>query len=306
FYLIFSKIEKPDVIIGSTVHPFAAFFGCITAKFFKVPHVFEIRDLWPETFIDMNVWNRDSLISSFFYAVESFTVKRSSAFIVLSPMTTEYLVNRYEIQKEKVLLLPNGVNESFYNKKPSMCSSSVVGKITIKYVGGLDSVHGLDFLIDIAQFMSDDYNIVLVGDGKDKKRLVAKAESLRLKNVTFLEPVPKNEVPNVLSDSDLLFLSTADVFYGSENKLYEYMSSAKPIIVASNASHNNPVIDLDCGLVLNRDDIFNSSVRLKDYIAFNYNNFNEIGLRGRNYVIENRTIPMLSKQLLDFLNEIQI
>ena len=303
-YLLSSSFVKPDIIIGSTVHPFASLFGCLVAKFFKIPHVFEIRDLWPETFIDMNVWRKSSFISSFFYAVEKFTVKHSSAYIVLSPMTTSYLISRYQIEQDSVLLLPNGVNESFYKRQKVVDGFNVVDKVTIKYVGGLDSVHGLDFLIDLAKYLPVNYDVVLVGDGKDKARLVSKAKTLNLHNVTFLPPVPKSEVPKVLSDSDLLFLCTADVFYGSENKLYEYMAAAKPIVVASNASHNNPVIDLGCGIVLDRNDVLESSINLKDFVSINHDRFSSIGLKGYDYVIENRTTTALSKKLLRFLQGI--
>jgi len=300
-HLITSKFEKPDFIIGSTVHPFAGLIGCLVSKVLNVPHVFEIRDLWPETFVDMNVWDKNSFISRFFYSIEAFTVKNSSLYIALSPLTIDYLVNKFDIEPSKVLVLPNGVNESFCMNNDSLVSSDLSDEITIKYVGGLDSVHGLDFLLEIANFLPENYRITLIGDGKDKKRLMARAQSLNLTNVTFLPPVPKRDVPNIIQSSDLLFLSTADVFYGSENKLYEYMSAAKPIIVASNASHNNPVIDLGCGVALDRNDASGSSVKLQSYVTDNFDDFKAIGSRGYDYVINNRTTSILSKKLFDFL-----
>lgn len=307
-YLLFSRsrIERPNIIIGSTVHPFSSLFGCIIAKIYKVPHVFEIRDLWPESFIDMGLWRRDSFISNFFYAIEKFTVKYSQGYIVLSPMTVNYLCNKYNIRDDKILVLPNGVNENFYNHLPSNLTVSSDDKFIIKYVGGIDSVHGLEFLIDIAFYLNNDYQIILVGDGKDKQRLVSKVKSLNINNVIFLPPIAKNCVPNELANSDLLFLSTADVYYGSENKLYEYMSAAKPIIVASNAEHNNPVHELGCGIVLDRNNALDSSVNLKKYISENYKEFNKIGLNGYNYVINNRTSSKLASKLFDFLSGVKL
>lgn len=305
-YLLFSRFEKPSFIIGSTVHPFAGLIGCLLAKLFRVPHVFEIRDLWPETFIDMNVWYKHSLMSRFFYAIESFTVKNSSAFIVLSPLTIDYLKDRYNVEPSNVLLLPNGVNESFCLGNKTIPSSNLREEVHIKYVGGLDSVHGLDFLLEVAKCLPAHYKVTFVGDGKDKGRLMARANSLSLDNVTFLPPVAKQDVPNVLKDSNLLFLSTADVFYGSENKLYEYMSAGKPIIVASNATHNNPVVVLDCGIVLDRNDSEGSSRKLEAYVAENAKDFNEIGERGYDYVINNRTTSILAEKLFKFLQSIDL
>lgn len=304
-HLIFTRFDKPNVIIGSTVHPFAGLIGSIVSRFLKVPHVFEIRDLWPETFIDMNVWKKNSILSRIFYSIESYTVRNSNAFIVLSPMTIDYLVDKYNVDKSKILLLPNGVNDSFYDIKNSFHSLKSRGDISIKYVGGLDSVHGLDFLIELAVLLPEGFNVTLVGDGKDKDRLIAKTKLLGLKNVEFLPPVPKKDVPRVMNNSDLLFLSTADVFYGSENKLYEYMAVAKPIVVASNAEHNNPVIDIGCGVVLDRRDPNGSANKLIDYVQKNAVRFNNIGMLGHDYVIKNQTVTILSNRLMKFLQGVR-
>lgn len=304
-HLIFTRFDKPNVIIGSTVHPFAGLIGSIVSRFLKVPHVFEIRDLWPETFIDMSVWKKDSIISKLFYSIESYTVRNSNAFIVLSPMTIDYLVDKYNVDKSKILLLPNGVNDSFYDIKNSFHSLKSRGEISIKYVGGLDSVHGLDFLVDLAVLLPEGFNVILVGDGKDKDRLIAKTKLLGLKNVEFLPPVPKKDVPRVMNNSDLLFLSTADVFYGSENKLYEYMAVAKPIVVASNAEHNNPVIDIGCGVVLDRRDPTGSANKLIDYVHKNAGSFDNIGMLGHDYVIKNQTVTILSNKLMKFLQGVR-
>lgn len=305
-HLLRFRYKKPDIIIGSTVHPFAALVGCLIAKFYKIPHVFEIRDLWPETFIDMQLWKKNSLLSRFFFSIEKFTVNRSTAFLTLSPMTNDYLMKKYGVNEGDILLLPNGVNERFYkhldlNGKDSVLKENRENRVLIKYVGGIDSVHGLEFLIDLASSLPSNYRVELIGDGKDKERLQFKVKELAIGNVTFLPPIPKSSVPAELKNSDLLFLSTADVFYGSENKLYEYMSAAKPIIIASNANHNNPVHDLGCGIVLDRSNVCESADKLKKYIRANHSGFGDIGMLGYNYVVKNRTIPILADSLHNFL-----
>lgn len=56
-----NNITKPDVIIGSSVHPFAAVAAALLAKKYSVPFVFEVRDLWPETLVAMGRWSEHSL-----------------------------------------------------------------------------------------------------------------------------------------------------------------------------------------------------------------------------------------------------
>src|SRR4030042_2191518 len=63
-------IGKPDVIVGSTVHPFAPLISAFIARRLHVPFILEIRDLWPQTFIDMGVWRPYSLMSIVFRCIE--------------------------------------------------------------------------------------------------------------------------------------------------------------------------------------------------------------------------------------------
>lgn len=294
-------IDKPDIIIGSTVHPFASLVASKFAKKYKVPFVFEIRDLWPQTFIDMNLWAKDSIKSKVFKYIEKITVNRSDRVIVLSPLTIEYLAREYNYDKDNILLLPNGINDNFIIP----ISQKYDNKINIIYLGGIDKVHGLEFLIDLAfSLKNEDIDFNIYGDGKERKNLESMVNEKELINIDFKGSVPKTEVPETLSKANLLFVSTSNVLYGSENKLYEYMATGKPIVVATVGEHNNPIKDIDCGLALDREDIKQASSDLLDFIKNNKNNFVDIGKNGQDYVKENRRMSILGKKLETLCKEV--
>lgn len=56
------ELPRPDVIVGSSVHPFAAVAGALLARRLSVPFIFEVRDLWPQTLIDLGVCEMDRLL----------------------------------------------------------------------------------------------------------------------------------------------------------------------------------------------------------------------------------------------------
>jgi len=294
------RLEKPEYIIGSTVHPFASFIASKFAKKYNSNFIYEIRDLWPQTFIDMKLWKENSFITLFFKYFEKKAVKDSNKIIVLSPLTIDYLIKEYSYDKEKVLLLPNGINSSFILPIEQTFDKN----INITYLGGIDKVHGLEFLIDLAAKLENESIIFnIYGDGKERiylERLVNKKELTKIK---FRGSVSKVDVPNKLKEANLLFLSTSNVLYGSENKLYEYMAVGKPIIVASSAMHNNPIKEIDCGLSLDRNNIDKAASDLVDFIKLNKKNFINYGYNAQEYVKKNRTIKILSKKLQNFINE---
>ena len=295
------NLETPDLIIGSTVHPFASLIASQFSKIYKVPFIFEIRDLWPQTFIDMNLWSKNSIKSKVFKYIEKVTVKRSDRIIVLSPLTIKYLNNEYGYEKNRILLLPNGINDNFLLP----INQEFKDKINITYLGGIDKVHGLEFLIQLADQLKDtniEFNIY--GDGKERTNLESMVNEKKLLNVHFKGSVPKVEVPETLSKANLLFVSTSNVLYGSENKLYEYMATGKPIVVATTGEHNNPIKNIDCGVSLDRENINKASNDLIEFINVNKNNFVNIGENGQNYVKENRRMLILGNKLDQLCKEL--
>lgn len=295
------NLNKPDVIIGSTVHPFAPLIASRFAQQYNVPFIFEIRDLWPQTFIDMGIWTNNSIKSRLFKAIEYLTVSKADRIIILSPLTLNYLAEEYAYPQKDILLLPNGVNEKFIQKS----RQSINLPISITYVGGIDSVHGLDFLIDLADALrSEDIIFNIYGNGKEKTRLLTLSEKKNLSNIIWHDSIPKDEVPSKLSEANLLLLSTANVLYGSENKLYEYMASAKPIIFATSGMHNNPLDEVKCGLAIDKDDISQSAHKIKEFIAKQSEQFDILGMNGQRYVLEYRTIKVLVNKLESFLKGI--
>ena len=166
------------------------------------------------------------------------------------------------------------------------------------YIGGIDSVHGLDFIIDLAFELREESIVFdIFGDGKERQRLSKLSNAKKLSNIIWHGSITKNEVPSTLFEANLLLLSTANVLYGSENKLHEYMASAKPIIIATSGEHNNPLKDVDCGLLIDKENIEESAIKIKNFILKESNKFDILGKNGQEYVLKNRTINVLVDKL---------
>lgn len=295
------NLATPKYIIGSTVHPFSPIIALKFARKFKSKYFFEIRDLWPQTYIDMKLWKKTSIVARFFKYLEKISVKYSDKIIVLSPLTIGYLKKEYNYNKKRVLLLPNGVNKSYINKKGTEISSK---KINITYLGGIESVHGLEFMVDLAEKTNHkDIEFNIYGEGREKSYLKAKTLKNNINNIVWHNAVPKKVVPEILAKANLLFVSTSNVLYGSENKLYDYMASAKPIVLAIRGDHNNPIKEIGCGISLDRDDVSKSSLDLVNFVVNEHSNFKSLGKKGQDYVIKNRTIDLLTNQLVRFIKE---
>src|SRR6185312_13734923 len=64
--------QKPDVVIGTSVHPLAAFAACMVARKRRARFFFEVTDLWPETLIEFGMLRRSGLPARCLRALEKF------------------------------------------------------------------------------------------------------------------------------------------------------------------------------------------------------------------------------------------
>lgn len=303
-------LPKPDVVIGSSMHPFAALAGWRLARRYKARFIFEVRDLWPQTAVDMGAMKESGLPAKLLYTLEKFMYERAEKIIVLLPYAKEYIVSR-GISPEKVFWLPNGVNLDRFDHPSPLDPGSEVAKaferyrdrFKVVYVGAHGVPNGLDVILEAAKFIQDknaDIHFIMVGAGAEKGRLVNKARDLEITNITFCEPVPKQVVPTVLRSSDCLVFSipSFDIYrYGvSLNKSFDYLASAKPVVMAGNP-RNNIVKEANCGIAVEPE----NPKALADAIIEIYNmpeeKRKELGMNGRRYVEQHHSTKILAEKL---------
>ncbi len=301
--------EAPDIIIGSSVHPFAALAGYKLSNFYKTPFVFEVRDLWPQTLIELGKISSENPIVVILRKLEKYLYKKSDRIIVLLPRASDYIED-LGISGDKIVWIPNGVDiERFSFAKEN--NDNKKNKFIVSYVGSHGVANNLDTLIEAAKILQvngyKDILIRLVGSGAEKERLIRKAQILSLKNVVFEDPVSKVSVPYTLAKSDVLYfgLLGRNLFkYGiSSNKLFDYLAAGKPIVFASNAS-NNPIEEASAGISVtpeNPESVANAIIKLYN---MSESERKHMGKKGKEYVEKKYSIPVLVDKLESLLNSL--
>ena len=301
-------IPRPDVIIGCTVHPFAARMAENIARKFHVPFIFEIQDLWPQTFIDMGIWKEKGILSRVFRRIEKQTVRRARSIVVLSPLTTTYLKEHYGVNERNITLIPNGVNVNLYPKENSKLAEKNRGstdEMKLVYLGGIDVVHDLDTLFLVLSQLEKEgspVTLYMYGDGKRKDFFM---KHYPLPNIKWMGPVKKSQVPGALNGADVLYMSTARIYYGSENKLFEYLASGKPIICSVYTEHNNVVERVGAGISIQPGDIGALTAAVKKMQHLSTVELKNKGKKGRLYVEQHHQWPLLAQTFMDVIDKVQ-
>ncbi len=304
-----ANLSAPDVVIGSSVHPFAAVAGALLARRHDVPFVFEVRDLWPQTLIDMGRLKSDSFTAWALRKVEFWLYRRAARVVVLLPQAWQYIVP-LGIPKQNVVWIPNGVDLGLFPAPAAPMPSNV---FTLMYFGAHGQANGLDNVLHAMKVVQDDPTgqqvlLRMVGDGPLKPALMAQAQALGLRNVRFESPVPKSQIPALAAQADAFAIAVLDLpqlyRYGiSMNKIFDYLAASRPVVIASDAV-NNPVADAQAGLSVEAGKPDQLAKAILQIAAMSAEERHQMGLAGRSYVERNHDFGQLAAKLADVLDEV--
>jgi len=313
--------ENPEVILASSPHPFAGLAGWFLAKLKRAKFIFEVRDLWPETFVEVGGYSNKSIVVRLLRVLEKFLYQRAEKIVVLLPKASDY-ITRLGILSNKIVYIPNGISpESFSDtsaKLPQELGEIISdlkskGKLLVGYTGAHGIANALDTIIEAAEVLQDQgidkVHFLLVGDGPEKQGLAEKAGGLRLSNISFFDSIPKYAIPALLRVIDIAVLSMkkSDLYkYGmSINKLFDYMASAKPIIWTSN-SVNNPVAEANCGISVLPENPEQMAKAIMVLCDLSDDERRELGMKGYDYVMKYHSVPVLADKLLEAIEDVRL
>ena len=296
-----SLVNKPDVIIGSSVHLFAVYAAYKQAKKLKTPFIMEIRDIWPQTLIDMGISKRHPFIIGL-GVLEKFLYKKADKIITLLPDAHKH-IEKFKVDKENIVWISNGVDLSSFTELKRQRESD---RFLVTYLGSMGKANVLHTLLEVAQRLKDcDIEFQLIGEGALKTELQEYKEKYQLNKVHILDLVPKERVPQLLKDSDLLYVGLKDSplyrFGMSLNKLFDYLAAEVPIVFASTVEHN-PVEEAQAGLCIvpeDTDALQKAIVKMYEMREEERKSY----VRGNiNYIENNFSIQFLTDKLEKLLN----
>jgi glycosyltransferase involved in cell wall biosynthesis len=237
-------IEKPDIIIGVSVHPLAALTAYLLSRVKGARFMFEVTDLWPLTLVEFGLLSERNPVTWVLRALETFLFKRAERIILLLRDADKYVTTRGGI-REKFVWIPNGVEPSRYESLWDY-DGGASGKLIVMYLGGLVQSNAIHVILDAARILQDEkvenIRFILVGGGQEANRLKARARELDLRNLEFRGVVPKQELASVMREADA-FVSTLRRlslyrFGISLNKICDYLSSGRPVLFSGEVSYD--------------------------------------------------------------------
>jgi glycosyltransferase involved in cell wall biosynthesis len=232
-------VRRIDIVVGTSPQLFTACAAFLIGRFKRVPFVFELRDLWPESIRAVGAI-RSERVLGMLERLELFLYRKAALIVAVTHSFKRDLALR-GIDPDKIEVVNNGVDLARFSPAPR--DDELAGRLGLSqrfvagYVGTHGMAHGLDTLLGAAERLkadpeTQDVTIMLLGEGAEKGRLLESARSRGLDNVVFLDSVSKQEVVRHwrLLDVALIHLKSTPLFETViPSKLFEAMALGLPL-----------------------------------------------------------------------------
>ncbi len=233
-------VRGVDVVVGTSPQFFTACAAYLVSRLKRIPFVFELRDMWPESIKAVGAM-KDSAAIRFLERIEMFLYRKAARIVSVTHSFKKTLIAR-GINGDKIDVVTNGVDMSRFKpipKDPGLLRElGLAGKFVAGYVGTHGMAHHLETLLDAAEALRSTpdghiFHFILLGDGARKEALKEEAERRGLSNVTFVESVPKEQVARYWSvlDVSVIHLRKTELFTTViPSKLFECMGMGLPVL----------------------------------------------------------------------------
>lgn len=301
------RLPRPDVVVASSpsLPAAAAAAGVATAR--RARFLLEVRDLWPDSAVAMGLVTNPRVIGAA-RRMEHYCYRRADRIVALTEGIQQGVIDSGVVPAGRVSLITNGVDLDVVPTAPADVPVPDDAFVAM-FVGAHGTYSSLGTVLGAADLLRDDpgIQVVLVGGGDQKPALVEQAAQMGLDNVTFIDPVPKRQVPAFLARADTCLLPYQDreLFAGAlPNKVFDYLAASRPILASAPVGELTRLVDASgCGWNVAPEDPAAMAAAIRSAAA-DRADARARGERGRAYALEHYDRRALAARFVALVDEL--
>lgn len=292
-------VESPPLFLGIS--------GLILSRVKRARLIFNVSDLWPESAVHMGIIRPQSLSHRLSSLLEALCYRGAWLISGQSKSILDNIKQRFP--DKQFFHLSNGVDVAKFSKEQQTAEARAQlandDECVVLYAGLHGLAQGLDQILDAAKLLHSKTRLrfVLIGDGPEKERLLARAKHEHLANITFLPPRPAHDIPPLLASADIALIPLATYIPGAvPSKVYEAMASAIPIVLVAEGEAADIVRDNRAGFVVKPGNI----PELVDALSKLQNDPDcraELGSNGRAAAVQSYNRDKIVNRFIQYLQE---
>jgi colanic acid biosynthesis glycosyl transferase WcaI len=254
------RADRPNLLFVDSPPLTLGFSGWIASKLLRVPFVFNVADLWPDSVRDLGIIRDGPLLRAAEW-LEAKTYHEATYVNAVTMGIAEALRAKKRVPETKLRYLPNGIDAELFSPRAAderlRDELNVGDRHVFLYAGTHGIAQGLQNVLDAAELVTTQGVVVFVGAGPAKAALVEEARRRGLANVRFVGPVPLEEMPAYFSiaRAAIVPLVRSEVTRGARpSKLFPAFASGVPVIYSGEGEGAGIVSDAGAGIVTPPED----------------------------------------------------
>ncbi len=306
-WLLGLKVKDVDLVWGTSPPLSQGLTAWALARIQRAPFLFEVRDLWPQFAVAVGVLRHPILIQLSEW-LERLLYRHAERVMVNSP---GFIAHVQERGARRVELIPNGADPAMFDPRQDGADFRRVhgwgDRFLVLYAGAHGISNDLHVVLEAAERLAhkQDIQFVLLGDGKEKPALQARARERGLSNVAFLPPIPKSGMPSALAAADacIAILKPLEEYKTTyPNKVFDYMAAGRPIVLAIDGVIREVVEAAGCGIYAQPG---NPAALAEAILSLEADRLRarQMGMAGRRYLEENFSRQALGEKLITILED---
>ncbi len=304
-------LPPSDVLIATSPHFLTAVAGYGLARLRRLPFVFEVRDLWPESIVAVGALPAGHPVVQGLTLVEEQLYRAADEIVVVTQSFRERLVAR-GVPADKIDVVRNGVDLGRFTPSPRdtplRAKLDLGDRLVVAYVGTHGMAHGLSAVLDVARGLlaRDDIRFLFVGEGAERASLEARARELGLTNATFLGALPRDAITEVYATADICLvpLRKTELFETViPSKIFEILAMARPVVISVDGEARAIVEEARAGIFAPPEDV-PAMTRAIVELASDADRRRRMGEAGRSYVIRSFDRDALARDYIEVLERV--
>lgn len=254
-FIYYSMKEKADIYHA---HDLSTLLECfISSRINKSALIYDSHELFVRNY------GRMSLGEFSYYFLEKNLIKRVNSIITVNQYISKKLKSRYSLPKDPVVVMncpvlnPKNIDSSsvFNRDLYNEILNNTANRRIILYQGNIQDGRGLLELVESMHYLSDkEFCLLMIGDGFLKNKLEEIVAEREIKNIYFTGMLNLNQLAEYTKIADLgviLFENNSlNNYYGSPNKLFEYIHGNIPILAPNYPFIRDIIGKYDIGVLI--------------------------------------------------------
>ncbi|HEV2722478.1 MAG TPA: glycosyltransferase family 4 protein [Thermoanaerobaculia bacterium] len=300
---------RPAVVYVNTWPVFAAAMVLVVARLRRVPVVFSVQDMYPESLLSQR--RRGSRwVAAAVRAIDGAVTRAAAALIVISAEFAERYRRTRRVDPSRIHVVPNWLSAEGTEEQPEAAAAVrrrhgiPAGAFLVTYAGNVGVAAGVETVVEAFRMIDDaNVHLLIVGDGASVEQCQRLAGDVAPDRIHFQRVW--NGLLDVQHAADALVLPTRgrQSMASMPSKLISYFFSARPVIAgALDGSETVEVIAAaGAGVVVPPDDAGAFAAAIRDISAVAPEERMRMGRAGRTWALANVTAEVCLPRVVDIV-----